>query len=117
MFRIHDDSNSRVGSIQSIFQFKPWDQESKMTCLLVRERSRFADETAQRVYTQFGFAGGSLYHVDEWVGFHLIVPTDVVCHFAKTALRNNNGIMHVLPLNKVSDALISHRHTTELATR
>lgn len=114
LFRGNGGSHSRVGSIQYIFHFKLQDRESKMTYLLVRQHSPFTDETLQRVYTQFGFAGGFLCHIDKWTGFRLIEPADVVCHFAKTPLRNRDGIMHVLPLNKVNVSFISRQYTTEL---
>ena len=104
LFLNQGDSHPRVGSIRSIFHCKPRDQGNKITYLLVRQHSPFADEPAQKVYTQFGFAGGFLCHIDRWTGFHLIEPTDVICHFAKTLLRNGDGVMHVLPLNKVSEA-------------
>ena len=117
LFKAHDGSRSRVGSIRSIFHFKLQHRGIKMTYLHIQEHSPFSNETAQRVYTQFGFAGGFLCHVNKWIGFHLIEPTDVICHFAKTLLRNNDGIMHVLPLNKVSDVPTSRRHRTELAAR
>ena len=90
-----------VGSIQSIFHFRPRDREDKITYLHILQHSPFENEAMQKTYNQFGFAGGFLCHSDKWFGSHLIEPSDVICHFAKTPLRDD-GIMHVLPLNKVS---------------
>ncbi|KAF9789464.1 hypothetical protein BJ322DRAFT_1001137, partial [Thelephora terrestris] len=96
-------SRPRVGNIESIFQFKLQDRESTMTYLLVQQHSPLANEIMQRVYTQFGFAGGFLCHIGKPIGSHLIEPADIICHFAKTPLPNCDGVMHVLPLNKVRD--------------
>ena len=112
LFRGHGGSRLCVGNIRSIFQLELQDRENKLTYLLVQQHSPLTDETTQSVYTQFGFAGGFLCHTDKWTGSHLIERADVICHFAKTPLRNSDGIMHVLPLNKVSDMSIDPQHIT-----
>jgi len=105
LFRRPGGSNSRVGRIQSIFRLQhptPGGPIMKAIYVLVREYLPFSDEAVQSQYTQFGFAGGFLCHSDRWTRFHIIELTDVICHFARTLVRNGDGnFMHVLPLNKV----------------
>lgn len=113
LFRGYSDSRPCVGTIQSIFQFTLQDRGAKMTYLLVQQHSPLADEAVQKFYTQFGFAGGFLCHIDQLIRSHLIEPTDVICHFAKTPLRNRDGVMHVLPLNKVSDMSIDRQRVAK----
>ena len=61
------------------------------------------DDTARSKYTQFGFAGCFLSHSDRRDRFHVVELTDIVCHFAKTAVSyGDTRGMRVLPLNKVS---------------
>lgn len=104
LFRRLGGSSRRVGRIRSIFRLQHPTPEGPMaeaTYVLVREYLPFLDEVMQSQYTQFGFAGGFLCHSERWSRFHVVGLTDVVCHFAKTMIRHGDeGVMHVLPLNK-----------------
>ena len=105
LFRRLGGSSSRVGRIRSIFHLQHPTPEGaiiKATYIIVREYLPFQDEAMQSQYTQFGFAGGFLCYSDRWSRFHIVELADIVCHFAKTPVRNfDENIMHVLPLNKV----------------
>ena len=105
LFRRPGGSSSRVGRIQSIFHLRhptPEGVTTEATYVLVREHLPFTDEEMQSQYTQFGFAGGFLCYGERWSRLYIVELTDIVCHFAKTSVRNVDGnIMHVLPLNKV----------------
>ena len=104
LFRRLNGSSSRVGRIWSIFRLQHPAPSGPMdaTYILVREYLPLSDEVMQSQYTQFGFAGGFLCHSERWNRFHVIELTDIICHFARTAIRHGDeNFMHVLPLNKV----------------
>jgi len=107
LFRRLGGSSSRVGRIWSIFRLQHPTPEVPIveaTYVLVREYLPLSHEAMQSQYTQFGFAGGFLCHSERWSRFHVVELTDIICHFAKTMVRDGDGsIMHVLPLNKVKD--------------
>jgi hypothetical protein len=106
IFKREGGSSSRVGSIKSIFRLSyptPAGYVTDDTFLLVQQYSPFMDQEIQSIYTQFGFAGGFLCYSRKWSGFHIVGSDGVVCHFAKTTLEQyGGGLMHVLPLNKVT---------------
>jgi hypothetical protein len=105
LFRRSGGSSSRVGRIWSIFHLQhptPDGPTMDATYILVREYLPFSDEAMQSQYTQFGFAGGFLCHSEKWKRFYVVELTDIICHFARTMVRHDDGdVMHVLPLNKV----------------
>lgn len=103
LFRRFGGSTPRVGKIRSIFCLQhstPAGPITKATYISVREYLPFLNREIQSQYTKFGFAGGFLCHSEKWNRVHIIEPTNIICHFAKTVLQD--GLMHVLPLNKVS---------------
>lgn len=101
IFRRPGGFSDRVGSIKSIFQSEN-SALSGMTFLVVAQYKLIADPAAQNVYRRFGFAGGFLCDAREDNRLHVIRSSDVVCHFAKTALvSGGETLMHVLPLNTV----------------
>jgi len=114
LFRRLGGSSSRVGRVRSIFRLQhpaPDGSVIMATYVLVREYLPLLDEAMQSQYTQFGFAGGFLCHSERWGKFHIVELTDIICHFAKTALRHEDGnFMHVLPLNKVRNLFSKYTH-------
>ena len=109
IFRRLGGTSSRVGSIKSIFRHAHRTPEAlarEVTLVHVREYLPIFDDTVQSKYTQFGFAGSFLCHSDRWSNFHIVELTNIVCHFAKTAVSlGDMEVMHVLPLNKVSHSV------------
>ena len=106
LFRRLNGSTSRVGRIQSIFHLQhptPEGLAIDATYVIVREYLPFLDEAIQSQYTKFGFAGGFLCHCERWHRLHAVQLNDIICHFARTVLRD--GLMHVLPLDKVNISL------------
>lgn len=112
LFRRSGGSSSRVGRIWSIFRLQhpvPNGPTMEATYILVREYLPLLDEVKQQQYTQFGFAGGFLCNSERWSRFHVVELTDIICHFAKTIVREGDeNVMHVLPLNKVRDPYLAH---------
>lgn len=97
-------SSDRVGRIKQIFQSQ--DVVDGVTFLAVVEHELIADPIPQGVYGRFGFAGGYLCDPSVNDRQYVIKTSDVVCHFARTALVwEGKTLMHVLPLNSVR-----HRH-------
>lgn len=109
IFRRPGGSSSRVGKICSIFRLQhptPEGSTVEATYVLVQEYLPFLNVEMQFQYKQFGFAGGFLCHSKRWSRFHVVELADIICHFAKTVIRDGDGdIMHVLPLNKVGFSL------------
>ena len=109
LFRRPGRSSSKVGKIWSIFRLQhptPEGSTVEATYVLVREYLPFLNVEMQSQYKQFGFAGGFLCHSKRWSRFHVVELADVICHFAKTVIRDGDGdVMHVLPLNKVGFSL------------
>lgn len=122
IFRREGGSSTRVGSIQSIFHLShptPAGPAAVNTFLLIEQYDPVTDQAKQSTYTRFGFAGGFLCHNQRRSGHHIIGLENVICHFAKTVLQqDDDGLMHVLPLNKVGSSCLSsgHRNNRTLPT-
>ena len=100
IFRRPGGSSDRVGRIKQIFQSGC--TVPGVTLLVVTQHRLVADPATQRVYRRFGFAGGYLCEPVEDGCKYVIRSTDVVCHFARTALVwEGKNLMHALPLNSV----------------
>jgi hypothetical protein len=100
IFRRPGGLSDRVGRIKRIFQSEH--VISEVTCLVVSQHRLIADRVAQGAYGRFGFAGGYLCDPREDGRQYVIRSTDVICHFARTALTWEGEIlMHALPLNSV----------------
>ena len=105
IFRKHGDSIMRVGKITTIFSSSHPGTDRltvKTNFAMIEERLPVMDDTSQRTYQQFGFAGGFLCRSTPSGPTHLVEVGDVICHFAKTFLGHWGGDeFHALPLNKV----------------
>lgn len=100
IFRRPGGSSDRVGRIKQIFQSEH--VISEVTLLVVAQHKLITDPIAQGVYERFGFAGGYLCDPREDDRQYVIRSTDVICHFARTALAwEGETWMHALPLNSV----------------
>lgn len=100
IFRRPEGSSDRVGRIKQIFQSEL--VISGVTLLVVAQHRLIADPITQAVYGRFGFAGGYLCDPREDDRWYVIRSTDVICHFARTALVwEGENLMHALPLNSV----------------
>jgi len=99
-FRRPGGSSHRIGRIKQIFQSEHL--IPGVTFLVVAQHRLIVDPIAQGAYGRFGFAGGYLCDPMEDGRQYVIRSTDVICHFARTALTwEGETLMHVLPLNSV----------------
>ena len=100
IFRRPGGSSDRVGRIKQIFQ--SGDIVPDVTFLVVAQHRLILDPIAQGAYARFGFAGGYLCDPNEDDRLYVIRSSDVICHFARTALVwKGEDLMHALPLNSV----------------
>ena len=100
IFRRPGGSSDRVGRIKQIFQSEH--VVSGVTLLVVAQHRLVVDPVVQGVYRRFGFAGGYMCNPSEDSCQYIIRSTDVICHFARTALVwEGEALMHALPLNSV----------------
>ena len=99
IFRRPGGLSHRVGRIKSIFQVS---YQPETTFLVVSQHRFISSTDVRNVYQRFGFAGGFLCNADEDSRLLVIRSKDVVCHFAKIVLnQEEEKLMHALPLNAV----------------
>lgn len=110
MFTAPGSSSPVAGQISQIFiherKLPGGESKIKETFLAVRPLARLSqvDEKLD-IYRTFPIVGGSLHYARYDDRVHVIRPSDIVCHFAKTrmgrVMQISEPCFHVLPLDRV----------------
>lgn len=112
-FQPTSQSQPTAGYIENIILHARKDPSGRMveeTFLIVNRYQDLTPSEAQHDhYRQFPLVGGKLYHDTILQEPHVIRPSSVICHCAKTTTHHDDivgGILHILPLDRVSLLLL-----------
>jgi hypothetical protein len=111
MFRVPGSSKQVAGQVSQIFLHTrkiPGGKKVQETFLVARPFAPLSNNDVPKDnYRKFRFVGGSLHYAGyEGTLKYILRPGDIICHVAKTTMRNLPGIsqtcFHILPLDRVS---------------
>jgi hypothetical protein len=109
IFRRSQGSKPEAGCIIKIFLHHRYSTDNNMieeTFLAIQPLIALADtDVPHDPYRQYPVAGGFLCYNEYHTDYHIIRPSGVICHYAKTPMRIpriRQPCVHVLPLDRVS---------------